>query len=38
MGGLNPAETKTFHLLFDNAPEGWNQQMPQLVIASIDFR
>lgn len=38
MGGLNPGETKPFHLLFDNAPEGWNQQMPQLVIAAIDFR
>ena len=38
MGGLQPGETKPFRLPFDNAPEGWNQQMPQLVIAAIDFR
>jgi hypothetical protein len=37
MGGLKPGETKAFRLPFDNAPEAWNQQMPQLVIASIDF-
>ena len=37
MGGLKPGETKTFRLPFDNVPEGWNQQMPQLVIAAIDF-
>lgn len=37
MGGLQPGETKTFRLPFDNVPDGWNQQMPQLVIAAIDF-
>ena len=37
MGGLQPGETKSFSLPFDNMPDGWNQQMPQLVIASIDF-
>lgn len=37
MGGLKPGETKPFRLPFDNAPENWNQQMPQLVIASIEF-
>ena len=37
MGGLQPGETKKFSLPFDNVPEGWNQQMPQLVIAAIDF-
>lgn len=37
MGGLQPGETKPFRLPFDNVPDGWNQQMPQLVIAAIDF-
>ena len=37
MGGLQPGETKSFRLPFDNAPDGWNQQMPQLVIAAISF-
>jgi hypothetical protein len=34
---LAPGETKPFRLAFDNVPEGWNQIMPQLVIAAIDF-
>jgi len=38
MGGLKPGETKTFRLPFDAIPEGWNQQMPQLVIAGISFQ
>ncbi|MEI9814813.1 MAG: FxLYD domain-containing protein [Acidobacteriota bacterium] len=38
MGGLKPGETKTFRLPFDAVPQGWNQQMPQLVIAGIDFQ
>ncbi len=38
MGGLNPGESKTFRLPFDNLPESWNQQMPQLVIASVKFK
>lgn len=37
MGGLNPGDTKSFRLPFDTVPEGWNQQMPQLVIAGIEF-
>ena len=37
MGGLKPGETKSFRLPFDNTPEGWNQMMPQLVIASVKF-
>jgi hypothetical protein len=36
-GGLAPAETKTFRLPFDNLPPGWNQALPQLVIAQIEF-
>jgi hypothetical protein len=38
MGGLKPAETKAFRLPFDNIPQGWNNQMPQLVIAGIVFQ
>lgn len=37
MGGLKPGETKPFRLPFDNLPESWNHQMPQLVIAGIKF-
>jgi len=37
MGGLKQGETKPFRLPFDAVPEGWNNQMPQLVIAGIDF-
>ena len=37
MGGLAPGEIKTFRLPFDNIPESWNQAMPQMVIARIDF-
>lgn len=37
MGGLKPAETKPFRLPFDAVPEGWNNQMPDLVIAAIVF-
>ncbi len=37
MGGLNPGETKSFRLPFDNIPESWNQALPQLVIARIIF-
>jgi hypothetical protein len=36
-GGAAPGETKVFRLPFDNIPESWNQMMPQLVIARIDF-
>jgi hypothetical protein len=36
-GGLKQGETKTFRLPFDEIPESWNQQMPQLVIAGVKF-
>ena len=36
-GGVAPGETKAFRLPFDSIPESWNQMMPQLVIARIDF-
>jgi hypothetical protein len=38
MGGLQPGETKSFRLPFDSVPDTWNQQLPQLVIAGIDFQ
>ena len=34
---LKPGETRAFRLPFDDIPEGWNNQMPQLVIAHIEF-
>lgn len=37
-GGLAPGQTRAFRLPFDDIPESWNKQMPQLVIASITFR
>jgi hypothetical protein len=37
MGKLAPGDTKPFRLAFDNVPEGWNQAMPQMVIARIEF-
>ena len=36
-GPLRPGETKPFRLAFDNPPPGWNQAMPDLVIAQIQF-
>lgn len=36
-GVLKPGETRAFRLPFDNIPAGWNNQMPQLVIARIEF-
>lgn len=36
-GALRPGEARQFRLAFDSLPEGWNQAMPQLVIANIDF-
>jgi hypothetical protein len=38
MGGLAPREAKPFRLAFDDIPDSWNQMMPQMVIAAIDFR
>ena len=37
MGGLAPGEMKAFRLPFDDIPESWNQAVPQLVIAGINF-
>src|SRR3954454_20094190 len=34
---LRPGENRAFRLPFDALPEGWNQAMPRLVIAGIDF-
>ncbi len=36
-GPLNPGQTRAFRLPFDTVPEGWNQVIPSLVIAQIDF-
>jgi Protein of unknown function (DUF3426) len=37
-GGLAPGAQKPFRLPFDTIPESWNNVMPQLVIARIDFQ
>ena len=37
MGGLSPGEIKSFRLPFDTIPESWNQALPQIVIARIEF-
>jgi len=37
MGRLAPGELKPFRLAFDSIPDSWNQAMPELVIARIDF-
>lgn len=34
---LKPGETRVFRLPFDDIPGAWNRQMPQLVIAGIEF-
>jgi hypothetical protein len=34
---LKPGEARDFRLPFDDIPAGWNNQMPQLVIARIEF-
>jgi len=36
-GPLRAGETKSFRLAFENPPPGWNQAMPALVIAQIQF-
>ncbi|MGE5569043.1 MAG: FxLYD domain-containing protein [Rhodospirillales bacterium] len=36
-GGLKPGETKSFRLPFDTIPDTWNQSLPDLVIAQIQF-
>lgn len=35
--GVQPGETRSFRMPFDAIPAGWNQALPQLVIAGIDF-
>ena len=37
MGKLAPGEIKNFRLAFDNVPADWNQAMPSMVIANIEF-
>ena len=34
---VKPGESRLFRLPFDTIPESWNNQMPQLVIAGIEF-
>ena len=36
-GALKPTDTRAFRMPFDNIPESWNQQTPQIVIAGIRF-
>jgi hypothetical protein len=37
-GLLGPNDTKQFRLAFDDVPQTWNQVMPTLVIAQIQFQ
>ena len=34
---LKPGETRRFRLPFDNLPGGWNQALPNMVIAQLGF-
>lgn len=36
-GGLAPNQKKSFRLPFDTIPDTWNQIMPSLIIAQIQF-
>lgn len=36
-GSLAPGKTQSFRLPFDTIPEAWNQAMPTLIIAQIQF-
>ena len=38
VGAVSPEQIKPFRLPFDNVPESWNQVMPQLVMAGIEFQ
>ncbi len=38
IGAVSPEQIKPFRLPFDNVPESWNQVMPQLVMAGIEFQ
>lgn len=35
--GLAPGATRDFRLAFDSVPASWNQTMPQMVIAQVQF-
>jgi hypothetical protein len=37
-GGLAPGQFRHFSVSFDNIPDTWNQAMPNLVIAGIEFK
>jgi hypothetical protein len=37
-GPLAPGATRPFRLAFDDLPDNWNQAMPGLVIAQIQFK
>jgi hypothetical protein len=36
-GGLAPGKARAFRLPFDTIPDSWNQALPSLVIAQIQF-
>lgn len=36
-GVFKPGDERSFRLAFDTLPESWNQTLPQLVIANIQF-
>lgn len=36
-GPLAPGETQSFRMAFDSVPDGWNQILPDLYIAQIQF-
>jgi hypothetical protein len=36
-GPLQPGQTRSFRLPFDTIPDSWNQDMPLLVVALIQF-
>lgn len=36
-GALGPGQSRPFRLPFDDLPDNWNQAMPTLVIAQIQF-
>ncbi|MEP6713945.1 MAG: FxLYD domain-containing protein [Terriglobia bacterium] len=36
-GTLEPGQTKTFRMAFDTIPESWNQALPTLIVAQIQF-
>ena len=38
IGAVAPEQIKAFRLPFDNIPESWNQMLPQLVMAGVEFQ